>query len=517
MSDVRVRFAPSPTGALHIGGVRTALYNYLFAKQHGGAFVLRIEDTDRQRYIPGAEAYILEALEWLGLHPDEGPGSYGGGAGPYRQSERKESYRQHALQLVEQGKAYYAFDTPEQLDARREEARAAGDHAWKYDHSQRHRMRNSLSLGTAETARLLKEEAPYTIRLLVPEEEQIAFEDRIRGSVSFQGRELDDKVLLKADGMPTYHLANIVDDHLMDITHVIRGEEWLPSTAHHVLLYRAFGWEEEMPEFAHLPLILKPSGQGKLSKRDGRKLGIPVFPLRWEGDSPDDSFEGFREAGFDPRAVINFLAFLGWNPGTEQEIFSLEELVEAFSLEHIGKAGARFDYDKARWYNQQYLMHTPDAELAGMLRPLLREKGHEPQRDYLEAFAGLFKERAVLLGDFWTQGYYFFEPVASYDQKALRKRWKPDLQPMLEKLAGEIADAGAFDPQDVQAILQDFMEREGLKPGGLYPFLRLALSGSLKGPGFPEMISLMGREVVARRLREAPDQFNALLNPKDHG
>ena len=517
MSNVRVRFAPSPTGALHIGGVRTALYNYLFARQHGGTFVLRIEDTDRQRYIAGAEAYILEALEWLGLHPDEGPGSYGGQLGPYRQSERKETYRQHAQQLVERGEAYYAFDTPEELDARREEAKAAGDHAWKYDHSQRHRMRNSLSLDAAETERLLRANAPFTIRLKVPEDEQIAFEDRIRGRVSFQGRELDDKVLLKADGMPTYHLSNIVDDHLMDITHVIRGEEWLPSTAHHVLLYRAFGWEDSMPEFAHLPLILKPSGKGKLSKRDGRKLGIPVFPLRWEGDRPEDSFEGFREAGFDPRAVINFLAFLGWNPGTEQEIFSLDELVQAFSLAHIGKAGARFDYDKARWYNQQYLIHTPDEQLAEMLQPLLAAKGHQPAKDYLQTFAGLFKERAVLLNDFWTQGYYFFEPVAEFDRKAVRKRWKPGLQPMLEKLAGEIDGAGALAPEDVQAILQAFMEREGLKPGGLFPFLRLALSGSLKGPGLPEMISLMGPELVARRLREAPDQFNALLNQENHG
>ncbi len=517
MSTVRVRFAPSPTGALHIGGVRTALYNYLFARQAKGAFVLRIEDTDQQRYVPGAEAYIQEALEWLGLRPDEGPANYGGDHGPYRQSERKAIYAEHARALVDQGKAYYAFDTPEELDARREEAKAQGNHAWKYDHSQRTAMRNSLSLAPAEVDRLLAEGAAYTIRLKVPEDEQIVFEDRIRDTVSFQGRELDDKVLLKADGMPTYHLANIVDDHLMGITHVIRGEEWLSSTAHHVLLYRAFGWENEMPEFAHLPLILKPSGKGKLSKRDGQKLGIPVFPLRWEGAGPEESFEGFREAGFDPRAVLNFLAFLGWNPGTEQEIFSLEELVGAFSLEKIGKAGARFDYDKARWYNQQYLMHTPDEQLAELLRPLLREKGHEPATGYLQAFAALLKERVVLLGDFWTQGYYFFEPVKEYDQKAVRKRWKPELQPMMETLADRMEEATAFAPDDVQALLQSFMEAESLKPGGLFPFLRLALSGSLKGPALPEMISLLGRDVVARRLREAPPIFTTLLNEDNHG
>ncbi|RME93486.1 MAG: glutamate--tRNA ligase, partial [Bacteroidetes bacterium] len=353
MSSVRVRFAPSPTGALHIGGVRTALYNYLLAKKLGGTFILRIEDTDQTRYVPGAEAYILEALDWLGLTPDEGPG-FGGAYGPYRQSERQAQYLKYAQELVASGRAYYAFDTPEELEAQRELAKAAGKHSFKYDAQSRGQLRNSLSLPKAEVEALLADGVPYTIRLLVEPGQTVVIEDLVRGSVSFQTDELDDKVLLKADGMPTYHLANIVDDHLMKISHVIRGEEWLPSTAHHVLLYRAFGWEDTMPAFAHLPLILKPTGKGKLSKRDGLKLGIPVFPLAWKGDTPEDSFMGFREFGFDPAAVLNFLALLGWNPGTDQEIFSLDELIAAFSIEKIGKAGARFDFDKAKWFNQQY-------------------------------------------------------------------------------------------------------------------------------------------------------------------
>ena len=352
MDNVRVRFAPSPTGPLHIGGVRTALYTYLIAKKTGGAFVLRIEDTDQNRYVPGAEEYIIEALDWCGIKPDEGP-HLSGAYGPYRQSERREIYARYATQLVNEGKAYYAFDTAEEIEAMRQRLSEEGNHAPKYDHSSRMVMRNSLTLSESETERLRNESDDVIIRLKVEPDQEIIVNDIIRGQVKFDSSELDDKVLLKADGMPTYHLANIVDDHLMEITHVIRGEEWLPSTAHHVLLYRALGWEDSMPEFAHLSLLLKPNGKGKLSKRDGAKFGFPVFPLEWKASTEDDSFKGFKDFGFDPDATVNFLAFLGWNPGTEQEIFSMEELAEAFNLDQIVKSGARFDIDKARWYNQQ--------------------------------------------------------------------------------------------------------------------------------------------------------------------
>ena len=339
MSNIRLRFAPSPTGPLHIGGVRTALYNYLLAKKTGGTFILRIEDTDQTRYVPGAEDYIIESLKWCGLEPQEGPG-FGGDYGPYRQSERKALYKKYAQQLIDSGNAYYAFDTPEELEARRQAEKEKGNHTFKYDSKLRKEMNNSTTLSAEEVKSRLESGTPYTIRLKIPIDEIVTVKDLIRGDVNFQSNELDDKIILKGDGMPTYHLANIVDDHLMKISHVIRGEEWLPSTAHHVLLYRFLGWEDKMPQFAHLPLILKPNGKGKLSKRDGAKLGIPVFPLSWAGTVQDDAFEGFREFGFDPNAVINFLAFLGWNPGTEQEIFSLDALCDAFSIEKIGKAGA---------------------------------------------------------------------------------------------------------------------------------------------------------------------------------
>lgn len=506
MENIRVRFAPSPTGALHIGGVRTALYNYLLAKKYNGTFILRIEDTDQTRYVPGAEAYIIEALKWCGLIPDEGPG-FGGAYGPYRQSERKEMYQQYAQQLLDNGNAYYAFDTPEELEARREEEKAKGNHTFKYDHQIRQQMRNSLNMEASEVEALLANGTPYTVRLKIPTDEVVKVQDQIRGEVQFQTNELDDKVILKADGMPTYHLANIVDDHLMKITHVIRGEEWLPSTAHHVLLYRAFGWENEMPSFAHLPLILKPHGNGKLSKRDGAKLGIPVFPLSWKGEKPEDSFEGFREFGFDPEAVINFLAFLGWNPGTEQEIFSLEALSEAFSIDNIGKAGARFDFDKAKWFNQQYIMATPDEKLAAILLPMAKAKGYKADDTYLASFARLMKERVIFYPDFFETGYYFFEPVKDFDEKTIRKKWKPERLPFFNALRNQLGGLSNFEANSIKQTIVDHMEAADLKFGDVLPIVRVSICGTMKGPDIFETMELLGKEEVLERLATAYQTF----------
>ncbi|GJM31679.1 MAG: glutamate--tRNA ligase [Saprospiraceae bacterium] len=510
MNNIRVRFAPSPTGALHIGGVRTALYNYLLAKKYNGTFILRIEDTDQTRYVDGAEDYIIEALRWCGLIPAEGPG-FGGDYGPYRQSDRKEIYEHHASLLIDNGKAYYAFDTPEELNARRELEKEKGNHSFKYDAVTRKEMRNSLSLPADEVSQLLAQKAPYTIRLNVPSNELIRIQDMVRGEVVFQSNELDDKVLLKTDGMPTYHLANIVDDHLMKISHVIRGEEWLPSTAHHVLLYRAFGWEESMPAFAHLPLILKPNGKGKLSKRDGLKLGIPVFPLSWEGDTPEESFPGFREFGFDAGAVVNFMAFLGWNPGTEQEIFSLDELAEAFTVEKIGKAGARFDFDKAQWYNQQYIMATDDRKLAEQVRPWIEGQGYQPSDDYLTTFCHLMKERVTLFSDFWETGYYFFAPVKEYDTKTIRKRWKLEQKDHFIGLAADLQALKDYTPEAVKQCVEAFMEKHELKFGEVLPILRIATSGTTKGPSIFDIMALLGKAEVHQRLTQAFDLFDTFV------
>ena len=507
---MRLRFAPSPTGPLHIGGVRTALYNFLLARKEGGAFILRIEDTDQTRYVPGAEEYILESLRWCGMEPDEGPG-FGGAYGPYRQSERKALYAAYAEELVARGKAYYAFDTPEELTAKREAFQKQGLSHFKYGASVRMQMRNSLSLSANEVQELLNAGIPYTLRLQVDPGSEVLIRDRIRGEVRFKTEELDDKVLLKADGMPTYHLANVVDDYLMKITHVIRGEEWLSSTAHHVLLYQAFGWEDKMPEFAHLPLILKPTGKGKLSKRDGAKLGIPVFPLSWEGSTPEESFKGFREFGFDPRAVINFLAFLGWNPGTEQELFSLEELVRAFSIEKIGKAGARFDYDKALWFNQQYIQASDNAYLAEQIRPILKEHGHEPQQGWLEKFCGLLKERVSLYPDFWEQGKYLLEPVSEYDSKTLRKKWKPERLPVFMEMADTLEALPDFTAAAIEQAVKAFAERQQLKPGEVFPILRIALTGTTRGPGIFEVMELLGKEESLSRLKTALPAFQEFV------
>jgi glutamyl-tRNA synthetase len=509
MKNVRVRFAPSPTGPLHIGGVRTALYNYLFAKKHGGTFILRIEDTDQGRYVPGAEEYIIESLKWCGLLPTEGPG-FGGEFAPYRQSERKDIYQKYAIELVEKDEAYYAFDTPEELDEHRKAEAAKDNHNFKYDNVSRREMKNSLTLPDAEVKRRLDAGEDYVIRLKVPENETVTFNDLIRGEVSFQTNELDDKVLMKSDGMPTYHLANIVDDHLMKITHVIRGEEWLPSTGHHVLLYRAFGWEATMPQFAHLPLILKPDGKGKLSKRDGAKFGMPVFPLGWKGDTPEDSFDGFREFGFLPEAVVNFLAFLGWNPGTEQEIFSLDELCEAFSIEKISKSGARFDYDKAKWYNQQYLHVADGAALAKMVRPTVEAKGFTVSDEYLTAVCNLMKDRLTLLPDLAEQAGYFFGDVQSFDDQNIAKRWNAESRPDFEALAASLESAGSFDPASLEEVVKNFMEARNLKMGQVMPILRLALAGSMQGPAVYEMMAVLGRERTVGRLKQSFDYFDTV-------
>ncbi len=505
----RVRFAPSPTGPLHIGGLRTALYNYLYAKKLGGSFILRIEDTDQTRLVPGSEQYIMRALEWCGLTPDEGA-ELGGGFGPYRQSERSELYRTHIHQLVQSGRAYYAFDTPDELNAMREREIQKGNRGPKYDIHTRSAMRNSLSLGSTTAQQMIDAGEPYTVRMLVPDDRQVHFHDQVRGEISFRTNELDDKIILKTDGLPTYHLANVVDDHLMEITHVIRGEEWLPSTAHHVLLYEAFGWE--MPQFAHLPLILKPSGKGKLSKRDGQKFGFPVFPLAWH--QPEEAFDGFDSYGFNPQAVINFLAFLGWNPGTEQEIFSMQELIQTFSLDHISKAGARFDYDKACWYNAQYIQQEDDSVLAGHVMPFLHQAGYETTAQYLQKVVHLLKPRLQTYRSFPEQGYYFFEEVKDFNKKVLRKKWKePHISHIrtLQRLLHQIPEE-TFTTDHLRSTVSGYIKEQELSFGDILPLLRVALSGDTKGPDLFEMMEVMERDKVMQRLQNSLGHFDSIID-----
>ncbi|WP_419032011.1 glutamate--tRNA ligase, partial [Dysgonomonas gadei] len=426
---VRVRFAPSPTGPLHIGGVRTALYNYLFAKKHGGDFVLRIEDTDSQRFVPGAEEYIIEALTWLGLKFDEGT-HVGGAYAPYRQSDRKEVYRKYVDVLLDEGAAYIAFDTPEELELKR-----AAVANFQYDASTRGEMRNSLTLSSEEVQALIDGGNQYVVRFKIEANQEVLVNDIIRGEVKYNSSVLDDKVLFKsADNLPTYHLANIVDDHLMEITHVIRGEEWLPSAPLHVLLYKAFGWEATMPQFAHLPLLLKPEGNGKLSKRDGDRLGFPVFPLEWKDPKTGEISSGYRESGYLPEAVINFLALLGWNPGNDQEIMSMDELVQLFSLEKCSKSGAKFDYEKGKWFNHQYIQLRPNAEIANIYYPILEEKGVDVTLGYVETVVGLVKERVSFVKELWDQSFFFFVAPVSYDEKVVKKRWKEDSPAQMAEL-----------------------------------------------------------------------------------
>ena len=498
--SVRVRFAPSPTGPLHMGGVRTALYNHLLARKAGGTFILRIEDTDQTRYVPGAEEYIREALDWCGLSPDESPWK-GGPHGPYRQSERKDLYSGYVDQLIEADKAYYAFDTPEELDAMRERLKAAGVAAPAYNAVTREHMRNSLSLPADEVKARLANGEPYVVRLKVPRHEEVRFEDRIRGWVVVQSSHIDDKVLFKSDGMPTYHLANIVDDHLMAITHVVRGEEWLPSAPLHVLLYQAFGWQR--PEFAHLPLILKPDGNGKLSKRDGDRLGFPVFPLDWTDPASGERSSGYRERGYYPEAFVNMLALLGWNPGTEQELFSLDELVDTFSLDRVNKSGARFDPEKTRWFNQQYLRQRPDAELGEALRGKLADRGIDVPAERAAKAANLLKERATFVNDM-LEGMYLFtsgSPLTADHDPELRKRWSEEGGAVLDAFVEALPSVDPFTASGIETAFKSVMDRTGAKMGKVMPLYRLFVAGAMQGPGMFEVSELLGRDEVVQRLR----------------
>ncbi|MGE5355400.1 MAG: glutamate--tRNA ligase [Deltaproteobacteria bacterium] len=508
MSEVRVRFAPSPTGPLHIGGVRTALYNYLFARKNNGKFLLRIEDTDQLRYVQGAETYIKESLGWLGLNPDEGP-DQGGPFGPYRQSDRKEIYMRYAMQLLNDGFAYYAFDTPEDLELMREEETVKGVLAPKYDHSVRLRMKNSLTLSDAEVRTLIESGVPHVIRLKAPADEIISFTDLIRGEVSFDSNELDDKVMMKADGMPTYHMANIVDDYLMKISHVIRGEEWLSSTAHHVLLYRYLGWESYMPKFTHLPLILKPSGKGKLSKRDGADFGFPVFPLDWEGD--EEIFAGFREFGFLPEATLNFLALVGWNPGTEQEIFHLDELIDSFSLDKIVKSGAKFNIDKAKWFNQQYILHSSDRKIAELAQPFLLNAGFDADLDFLERVCRLMKPRIELLTELASKGRFFFTNDFEYDMKTISKKWKDENIKSVLALVDWIRDLNDFSKESIEVTIKSYIESNSLSYGNIFPILRIAVTGTLQGPDLSETMEIIGKNEVLHRFNVAFKYFDSIL------
>lgn len=500
--EVRVRFAPSPTGPLHIGGVRTALYNYLLARKTGGKMILRIEDTDQNRFVPGAEDYIRESLEWCGIELDESPWK-GGPYAPYRQSERKPIYMQYALQLVESGHAYYAFDTPEELEEMRERLKAAKVATPQYNAISRATMRNSLTLPEDEVKRYLKSGEPYVIRLKVPRKEEIRLKDLIRGWVMVHSSAIDDKVLMKSDGMPTYHLANIVDDHLMQITHVIRGEEWLPSAPLHVLLYRYLGWEDTMPEFAHLPLLLKPDGNGKLSKRDGDKLGFPVFPLHWQDPFTGETSSGYRESGYLPEAFVNFLAFLGWNPGTQQEIFSMEELIQEFSVERIGKSGTRFDIQKARWFNEQYLRAKPDSELADYLLQALAEHNITASHDKAEKIAGLMKERVSFPQDFWQEAKYFFVAPTEYNEKVASKKWNAQSVAVFEDFKNELPSLPDFKSDNIKDLLSSILERHNMKLGQVMQALRLAITGAEAGPDLMHIIEVVGRDETAQRIEAA--------------
>lgn len=496
MSQVRVRFAPSPTGPLHIGGVRTALYNYLFARQHGGKLILRIEDTDSHRFVPGAEEYIVEAFRWLGITFDEGVG-IGGDKGPYRQSERRDIYKTYVSRLLEAGKAYIAFDTPDELEAKRKEIKN-----FQYDASTRHLMRNSLTLGEAETQRLIDAGTQYVVRFRVEPDENVHVHDMIRGDVVINSSILDDKVLYKsADELPTYHLANIVDDHLMEVTHVIRGEEWLPSAPLHVLLYRAFGWQDSMPRFAHLPLLLKPDGKGKLSKRDGDRLGFPVFPLEWTDPQSGDRSSGYRESGYLPEAVVNFLALLGWNPGTEQEILSMQELIEQFDLSKCSKAGARFDYVKGTWFNHEYILRTDDAALAPAFDRILRQNGIEAPMERVTAVVGMMKSRVNFIHELWPLCRFFFVAPEQYDAKTVAKRWKPDSAAQLTELCALLEELDDFSLAHQEARVMQWIADKGYRTGDIMNAWRLTLVGEGKGPHMFDISAFLGKAETLRRTR----------------
>ena len=501
-SKVRVRFAPSPTGPLHMGGVRTALFNYLFAKKYGGGFILRIEDTDQNRFVPGAEEYIIESLEWCGLHPVEGPG-IGGEFGPYRQSERKDLYKSYADELVKSGWAYIAFDTPEEIDSLRKEAEEKKE-TFSYGIGTRESLNNSLKLSEEEVQKKIEAGENYVIRFKMPEDLYVTEDDIIRGQVTFNTtKSLDDKVLFKSDGMPTYHLANVVDDHLMKITHVIRGEEWLPSMPLHVLLYKALGWEETKPRFAHLPLILKPVGKGKLSKRDGDKMGFPVFPLKWTDPETGETFHGYREDGYFPEAFINLLALLGWNPGTEQEFFSLEELSENFSLERVVKSGSRFDPEKAKWFNKHYFQQKTEPELAQLFKPVLKEKGVSAADEKIERVVAEVKERCEFVADLWEQGHFFFVAPTSYDEKTVKKRWKEDTPEKLLAIAELFKSIENWDTESIKKSFSSFMNEKEWGFGVVMNPLRLCLVGGNMGPDLFVICEILGKEETVSRIESA--------------
>jgi glutamyl-tRNA synthetase len=499
MSEVRVRFAPSPTGALHIGGVRTALYNYLFARQNKGKFILRIEDTDSMRFVPGAEQYIVDSFNWLGIPFDEGIHIPSNEGIAYRQSERKPIYRKHADYLLEKKLAYIAFDTPEEIETKRKEISN-----FQYDASTRMTMKNSLTLPVEQVEQRITAGEQYVVRILIEPGEDIKINDQIHGEVIINSSVLDDKVIWKsADCLPTYHLANVVDDHLMEITHVIRGAEWLPSTPLHILLYRYLDWENEMPQFAHLPLILKPDGHGKLSKRDGDRLGFPVFPLQWIDPVSNEISLGYKEKGFLPEAIVNFLALLGWNPGNERELFSLEELVEIFSLERVNKSGAKFDYEKAKWFNHKYIQAKSDSELAMLFQPVISEKGISTSTQYLEQVISLVKDRIILLTDFWEQASFFFERPSSYDESVIKKRWKEDTPTRLKAISEIIENMNPFDKQIVHDKVMNYITENQLNMGQIMNCLRLSIVGAAKGPDLFDIIGMLGGEETIARINKA--------------
>jgi glutamyl-tRNA synthetase len=508
MSDrkVRVRFAPSPTGPLHIGGMRTALYNYLFAKKLGGDFILRIEDTDQGRYVPGAEQYIIDSLKWVGIEPNEGVGFGDGPFAPYRQSDRKDTYRQYAEQLVKSGHAYYAFDTSEELEALRKKLEAAKAPVTAYGSAVRMEMKNSLTLSADEVAAKLNAGEQYVIRIKITENEEVKVQDLIRGEVVFNTSLMDDKVLFKSDGMPTYHLANVADDYAMQITHVIRGEEWLSSAPLHVLLYRYLGWENKMPQFAHLPLLLKPDGNGKLSKRDGDKLGFPVFPLEFKDPKTGEISSGYREKGYLPEAVINIIAFLGWNPGTEQEIYSLEQLVDAFSMEHVHKAGAKFNFEKAKWFNEHYIKTASDERLANHILPLAQEKFGINDLAFLKKVCALLKDRVSFINDIVVANEYVFKTPATYNEGAVKKLGTINVQE-LSKLGDFINSISDFSAATIENSLKQFAETNEVKLGDLMKFTRLSIVGDLSGPGVPDLMVLLGKEEVGKRVNNFLAQF----------
>ena len=504
MNKVRVRFAPSPTGPLHMGGVRTALYNYLFAKKHGGDFLLRLEDTDQTRFVPGAEQYILDALSWCKIEVDEGLGK-GGDLGPYRQSERKPMYRQYADLLLEKGHAYYAFDTPDELDQMRERMKNAGVPSPQYNAVVRETMQNSLTLSDDEVRQRLDRGDSYVIRIKMPRNEEVRIQDIIRGWVVVNTTNLDDKVIFKSDGMPTYHLANVVDDHLMQISHVIRGEEWLPSAPLHVLLYQFFEWD--CPHFAHLPLILKPDGNGKLSKRDGDRLGFPVFPTEWTSPETSETSSGYREEGYFPEAFTNMLAFLGWNPGTAQEIFSMDDLVETFTLDRVGKAGAKFDFDKTKWFNQQYLRAKDGEALATMLSASVAD-AQATDQGFLAEVCELMKERATFINDIWDSSQFFFTPPTNYDEKTRRKKWKENTPEILNSIIELFSSISDFSAEQIEAQFKSHLEKNEWGLGMVLPTFRLSVTGLGMGPSMFSISALLGKDEVISRIKTAIDTLS---------